>query len=246
MNHALADQLQIWGFEGDMIVFSDGSLGFGLDCVPVDLNCWSDDRINSYSERVGQFFNSLPDKIDIQFIQEIDSGNNMVIENHQRLGDGSKNPIAKALCSVRVDRLMAEDGLGNLPYHGLKVFVRRPFSQVLLDKPKLFSKEKQFSTISEERLEREIQLTERLRDNVAQGLTSLDIRVNAMTSDQIAKVLYHQWNPSRRVPFQSYDPEEVRQSLLYSDVGVTLSGFVIGTTNFRVLSLKNLPDQTYD
>lgn len=245
MNHALADQLQIWGFEGDMIVFSDGSLGFGLECVPVDLSCWSDDRINSFSERVGQFFNSLPDKIDIQFVQEIDSGNHTVIENHHRLGEGSKNPIAKALCSARVDRLMAEDDFGNLPYHGLKVFVRRPFSQALLDKPNLFSKEKQFSAISEERLEREIQLTERLRENVAQGLSALDIRVSPMTSDQIAEVLYHQWNPSRRVLFQSYDPEEVRQSLLYSDVGVTLSGFVIGTTHFRVLSLKSLPDQTY-
>jgi conjugal transfer ATP-binding protein TraC len=245
MNHALADQLQIWGFEGDMIVFSDGSLGFGLECVPVDLNCWSDDRINSYSGRVSQFFNSLPDKIDIQFVQEIDSGNHTVIQNHHRLGDGSKNPIAKALCSARVERLLAEDGFGNLPYHGLKVFVRRPFSQVLLDKPKLFSKEKQFPAISEERLEREIQLTERLRENIAQGLSSLEIRVSPMTSDQVAKVLYHQWNPSRRVPFQSYDPEEVRQSLLYSDVGVTLNGFVIGITHFRVLSLKTLPDQTY-
>lgn len=245
MNHALADQLQIWGFEGDMIVFADGSLGFGLDCIPVDLNCWSDERINSYSERIGQFFNSLPEKIDIQFVQEIDSGNHAVIESHHRLGDGSKNPIAKALCSVRVDRLKTEDEFGNLPYHGLKVFVRRPFSQVLLDKPKLFSKEKQFPAISEERLEREIQITERLRDNVAQGLSALDIRVNTLSSDRIAEVLYHQWNPSRRIPFQSYDPEEIRQSLLYSDVGVTLSGFVIGTTHFRVLSLKNLPDQTY-
>lgn len=245
MNHALADQLQIWGFEGDLIVFADGSLGFGLECVPVDLNCWSDDRINSYSERVGQFFNSLPDKIDIQFVQEIESGNHAVIQNHHRLGNGSKNPIAKALCSARVERLMAEDDFGNLPYHGLKVFVRRPFSQALLDKPKLFSKEKQFSAISEERLEREIQLTERLRENVAQGLSSLEIRVSPMSSDQVARVLYHQWNPSRRVPFQSYDPEEVWQSLLYSDVGVTLNGFVIGTTHFRVLSLKNLPDQTY-
>ncbi len=245
MNHALADQLQIWGFEGDMIIFSDGSLGFGLECVPVDLNCWSDDQINSYSNRVGQFFNSLPDKVDIQFVQEIDSGNHTVIQNHHRLGEGSKNPIAKALCSARAERLMAEDDFGNLPYHGLKVFVRRSCSHALLDKPKLFSKEKQFSSISEERLEREIQLTERLRENIAHGLTLLDIRVSPMSADRIAKVLYHQWNPSRRVSFQNYDPDEVRQSLLYSDVGVTLSGFIIGTTHFRVLSLKCLPDQTY-
>ena len=62
MSQSLADQLQIWGFEGDTIVFSDASLGFGLDCIPVDLNSWSDDRINSYSERVGQFLNIFFDQ----------------------------------------------------------------------------------------------------------------------------------------------------------------------------------------
>jgi conjugal transfer ATP-binding protein TraC len=245
MSQSLADQLQIWGFEGDTIVFSDGSLGFGLDCIPVDLNSWSDDRINSYSERVGQFLNSLPSKVDIQFVQEIESGNREIIERHLGLSDKSKNSIAKALCAVRTERLNQEDRSGRLPRHGLKVFVRRPLSQALLDKPKLFSKEQLFKSVSEDRLERELQITERLKENVVQGLTGLEIRVDKLTSDQVAAILYHQWNPSRRLPFENYDPEEVRQSILYSDVGVTLSGFVIGTTHFRMLSLKTLPDQTY-
>ncbi|PIU00989.1 MAG: hypothetical protein COT74_00310 [Bdellovibrionales bacterium CG10_big_fil_rev_8_21_14_0_10_45_34] len=66
-----------------------------------------------------------------------------------------------------------------------------------------------------------------------------------LTSDQIASLLYQQWNPSRRLPFKSYNPEEVRQSLLFSDVGIDLNGFAIGSTYFRVVSLKSLPDQTY-
>lgn len=245
MSQALADYLQIWGFEQDFIIFSDGSLGFGLDCIPIDISCFSDERIGSLSERVGLFLNSLPDKTDIQFVQDIEPGNSTVIENHLRLSDQSKNEIAKTLCLTRTEKLKIEDRNGGLPKHNLKVFVRRPLSQNLVEKPRLFSREKSFESISEERLSRELKFTQRLRDNVIQGLSSLDVKSRSLKPDEVASILYLQWNPLRNVEFKSYNPEELRQSLLFSDVGISLSGFVIGTTHFRVLSLKTLPDQTF-
>lgn len=245
MNNSLADYLQIWGFERNFIIFSDGSLGFAVDCTPVDISTWSDDRINSYSERICQFLNSLPSVIDIQFVQDIEPGNLKVIDQHEALAKNANNELAKSLCVARATKLRESDGLGEIPVHRLKVFVRRPFSQNLLDKPKLFSKEKLFHEISEERLKREVELTARLKENITQGLNSLEITTSELSSDEIAALLYKQWNPSRNAPFTSYDPEEVRQSLLYSDVGIDVSGFVIGSTFFRVLSLKTLPDQTY-
>lgn len=245
MSHALADHLQIWGFEQDLVIYSDGSLGFVLDCIPVDVSTWSDERINSYSENVGQFLNSLPSKIDIQFIQDIVPGNNKIIDCHQKLAANANNETAKSLCNERVARLRASDANGEIPTHRLKVIVRKPLSQNLLSKPTLFSKEKLFQDISETRLKREIEITLRLKENVIQGLNALDIKAQPMNADEIAELLYQQWNPSRRVPFKSYDPEEIRQSILFSDVGISISGFVIGITNFRVLSLKSLPDQTF-
>lgn len=245
MSHALADHLQIWGFEQDLMIYSDGSLGFVLDCTPVDVSTWSDERINSYSENVGQFLNSLPSKIDIQFIQDIVPGNNKIIDCHQKLSANANNETAKSLCDERVMRLRASDANGEIPTHRLKVVVRKPLSQNLLSKPTIFSKEKLFQEISDARLTREIEITLRLKDNVIQGLSALDVKAQPMNADEIAELLYQQWNPSRRIPFKSYDPEEVRQSILFSDVGINLSGFVIGTTHFRVLSLKSLPDQTF-
>ncbi len=245
MNHSLADHLQIWGFEKDLIIFSDGSLGFGLNCIPVDSGAWSDDRTNSYSERVGQFLNSLPAHVDIQFVQDIGPGNNAIINQHELLSSGAKNLAAKSLCIERAKYLRTLDTAGELPAHTLKIFVRRPLSLSLLNKPKLFSKEKLFQAVSEERLEREIQSTARLKENIIQGLGALEIEAHELASDRVAELLYHQWNPSRRLQFKSYDPEEVRQSLVFSDVGIDLNGFVIGSTHFRVLSLKLLPDQTF-
>ncbi len=245
MSHALADYLQIWGFEKDYMVFSDGSLGFALDCIPVDVSTWSDEHINAYSERVAQFLNNLPSHIDIQFIQDIEPGNAAVIDGHVALSKNSKNETAKSLCEARAKRLKAADADGLLPVHRLKVFVRKPLSQNLLEKPKLFAKEKLFPEISDVRFATELELVARLKENVVQGLLSLNIQAKELKTDEIAELLYAQWNPTRRVLFNSYNPEEVRQSLLFSDIGIDVNGFVIGSTYFRVLSLKILPDQTF-
>lgn len=245
MNHALADYLQIWGFEQDYIIFGDGSLGFALDCVPVDVSSWSDERINTYSDKIAQFLNSLPANLDIQFVQDIVPGNHKVITQHQKLAEKSNNETAKSLSMERVVRLTQSDSLGDIPTHQLKVIVRKPLSQGLIGKTSIFSKEKHFQEISESKLAREIEFISRIKENITQGLSQLEIISQQLSSDELANLLYQQWNPSRRIPFRSYDPEEVRNTLLYSDIGINLSGFVIGTTHFRVLSLKILPDQTF-
>ena len=245
MNSSLADYLQIWGFEQDLIIYADGSLGFALDCVPVDISTWSDEDINNYSEGIKQFLNGLPENIDIQFVQDIVPGNNVVLDKYKKLSQKTENETARFLCFERVSALEEDDSLGQIPIHRLKILVRRPLSQNLIAKPSLFSKEKLFQDISEMKLSRDMELILRLRENLTQSLEALHLKVNNITADEMAGLLYSQWNPSRRIPLKNYNPDEVRQSLLYSDVGISVHGFVVGTTQFRVLSLKTLPDQTF-
>jgi len=39
MSVSLSDKLQVWGFEGNNIVYTDGSLGFALELNPLDVSC---------------------------------------------------------------------------------------------------------------------------------------------------------------------------------------------------------------
>lgn len=242
---SLADHLQIWGFEGDFLVFADGSLGFALECVPADLSTWSDEEINGYSQRVSQFLNGLPTALDIQFVQDIVPGNDKTIEKHLRLGENAKSQTAKDLCIARADFFRSLDTSGDLPVHKLKIVVRRPLSKNLLDRPRLFSNERKFQQIAQSRLTLEIETLTRLLETLTESLSGLGINALQMKSEQVAEELYHQWNPSRKAPFLTYDPDEVRESLLFSDVGIDVSGFIVGNTSFRILSLKTLPDQTF-
>lgn len=245
MSSALADHLQVWGFENNLIIFSDGSLGFILEATPLDVSTWSDDRINELSQNISQFLNGLNAGIDIQFIQDIVPGNKEVIESHLALATNSTNEVAKSLCMERMQSLTNADEQGQLPTHRLKVVVRKPLNQTLIERPRFYSKEKLFQEIADSKLRRETDNTERLKESIMHSLTSLGIDCKELPSDEVASLLYRQWNPSRNIDLVNYDPEELRQTLLFSDVGINLSGFVIGSTHFRVLSLKTLPDQTY-
>lgn len=245
MTDALADYLQVWGFEGDFLIFSDGSYGFGLDVTPLDVSCWEEDRINTLAKRLVEFLNGLPAGTDIQFVQDIGAGNDGVVSSHAELGDRAENEIARALCQERVEALNDADTRGLIPFHGLKLFVRRPPSQSLLSKRSIFSSSKTFVAIAEDKLRAEIALTEHLRNQVLHGLGAMELNAKSLSSDHVADLMYGQWNPGRPIDRPKFDPEDVRTSLLFSDLTTSERGFSIGGVHHRVLSLKLLPDETF-
>ncbi|MGK5085325.1 ATP-binding protein [Bdellovibrionota bacterium FG-1] len=245
MSATLADQLQVWGFERDLILFSDGSLGFGLELAPLDISCTDEERINSLSSQITQFLNGLPTGIHLQFIQEIGKGNSQVLAAHEGARVAEASEMAQALCTARVARLTELDAQGELPKHTLKVFVRRPFAQALLEKPSLFSRNREFPKMGEAQLSREVAATHLLRHDVMQRLSGLGIAPVSLNGDQVIQLIYAQWNPSRAIGLASYDPEDVRSSLLFTDAVLNERGFSLADFHYRVVSLKLLPEQTF-
>src|SRR5262245_51093328 len=104
MAKALADQLEVWGFDGEYIVFSAGSLGFGLDLRPLDVSCWEDVRLDDLARRTAQFLNRLPPRIDVQFVQDIQSGYAERLEQHVSLASPVASDLAELLMKERIAR----------------------------------------------------------------------------------------------------------------------------------------------
>ena len=245
MNQSLSDQLQIWGLENDMIIFADGSFGFGLECVPVDSSSWSVESLNAFGERMRDFLNSLPDRTDVQFVQEVEPEKLGKIEKFESFMVDSASLELKELTNVRVQFLKDQIENGILPSHGLKVFVRRPRKQSELKKIPFFSKEEKFPEIAERELESEINLISKFRDQFRESLRGLGIESTELESLDLAQIIYRFWNPDRRIEMGNYNPEDIRSSLLFSDVTIDVHGFLIGGIHHRVISLKILPDQTF-
>ncbi len=245
MSKILADHLQLWGMEENIVIFSDGSLGFGLEATPVDVSCLSDEQMNSVADRTCQFLNGLPSNIDLQFIQEIGSGSASVIQAHRDLGQGADNSISKILCDERAQKLLSYEKNDLIPHHTLKIFVRRPLLQKLIHKPRIFGKGRQFEEVAEGNLRTEIAALRRLRDDISGSLAKLDLSIREIGSKELLEIVYDQWNPKRKIQLGEYDPDDLRSSLLFTDVSINETGFSMGEMHYKVLSLKLLPDQTY-
>lgn len=245
MKKVLADHLQIWGFEDDYILFSDGSAGFGLELTPLDVTCLPSDQVNGLVARVAQFLNGLPQGIDLQWIQEITSGNLATIDSHEALAVPDASHMAQALCRARTERLRSLDSSGNLPKHGLKIFVRRPFSKPLIAKKSLFSKEQEFSQLTADTLTRELSATKLLVDDLTQSIGGLGLAPRRLKAAEVADLIYVQWNPRRSISLGGYDPEDIRSSLLFTDAVIDERGFSLADMHYRIVSLKLLPEQTF-
>ncbi len=245
MSSTLADYIQVWGFENGFTIFSDGSFGFGFKLSPIDVSCWDDDHLDSFAVRICSVLNGFPSGIDLQFIQDIGVGNETIISVNEKLLCTPSDPTRESLHQSRIEYLRKLEIKGAIPKYSLKLFVRRSPLTSLLRKPKLFSKIREFQDIAETQLSRELNITAQLREDIIRSLGSLGIRVTQISERSIAKSIYDQWNPTRAVPLNNYDPDDIRSSLVFTDASIYDRGFSLGNMHYRVLSLKLLPDQTY-
>lgn len=241
----LSDELELWGFESGHMIFDDGSLGSAIKITPLDINAFSDEARNAFSGSLVQFLNSLPAGIDLQFVCDTKAGNEETISSFENLAEGSKNTEAKALALDRAKMFRKFDKAGLVPKYDLHLFIRKPFSQKLTDKPKIFSFASRYPEISEERLAREFGYFERTLEDIVQSLKSLGLNYKMLAPDDILNLLYEQWNPSRKESLGNYNAQDLREAITLTDVAVNSKGFTIGGIQHRVLSLKILPETTY-
>lgn len=243
MSNRLADYLQVWGLEENHIIFSDGSFGFGFRLKPIDASCWSIDQVNEYSQKLVQFLNGMQTEVDLQFVSDIKSGNREIIERHNK-NELNTSQVVQELTQARVSKFSELDSDGLLPKHELILFVRRKPNGSLLKKPSWFSRIKSFLRIAEDKLKSELMANERLLNDVHAALEQLQLAPETLKADEILKLIYRQWNPDRKIELGSVNPDYVRSGLLFTDVGIDQKGFSLGEFQYRVISLKLLPDQT--
>jgi hypothetical protein len=244
LSQNLSDNMQMWGFEGDFTVFSDSSLGFGLELSPLDSSCWDDSRSESLSERTRHFLNGLPPGISAQFVLDIGAGNEPTLSQHRNLAKET-NGIATELALTRVARYQLLEGDRLLPKYGLRLFVRRLVTQARANKRNRFGGQKLFQPLSEARLDEELSQTEKLRSEIIASLRGLEVEAAPISCQEIATLFYDQWNPARPISIPNFSFEDCRSDLLFTDISIDVRGFSLGGVHHRVLSLKRLPEHTF-
>lgn len=249
MSAILSDQLQVWGIEDNIIIYTDGSIGFALELTPLDVSCADDYIANQIHDDLCKFLNSLPSGVDLQFIQEITEGNNQIINENERLCHLSNSELIKKLNLKRVNDLRHYDEQGLIPTHKLKLIIRKPLSKSLITKKSVFSSEKRFPQISEKNLQIEVKALKKLQGEIYQQLQNMRLTVKTIETEKIVSDVYDLWNPIRslkqNIKMESYDPSDLREAITFTDSVINEAGFSLGKMKHKVISLKVLPGQTF-
>ena len=133
MNSALAEKLEVWGFEEGKLIFKDLSLGTVLAVTQKDISTATDEFLNSLHSVTCDFLNGLPSGLSIQFVQVISGGIGDRVEKHSAGLAENAPELAHKLLSERITRLNASDLEGEIPNQKLYVILRRPYvKQIML------------------------------------------------------------------------------------------------------------------
>ena len=243
--NVLADYLQLWGVDEGFAVFADGTLGFGFDLTPVDATCLSDDDLNGVSQQAMRFLSALPSGLYVQFVQDIVSGSGDVVAGHVALTSETCTPLAETLALSRATRLRSLDEAGQLPVHRLSLYVRRAAPTVTTSVKRFFKGDRHFAQFTDQAYHEAMTSAAGLCEEIESGLQSFGLKPTRLGNDALLAAVYAQWNPTRPGTLERFDPENLRSSLLFSDVAINERGFSIGGMHHRLLSLKLLPDQTF-
>ncbi|MCO5143631.1 MAG: ATP-binding protein [Oligoflexia bacterium] len=233
----LVDKLEVWGFEKEITVFKDSSLGFGFEFLQKDVSSATDDVLNQIKNQIHTFLGSLPQNIDVQFVQIIEKENKNKLNEHLSMAKNSEG-LVKSLAEARISRLDKMADFGLLPIQRNFVFFRTISSK---KKITLFQNSKEIETDFKKSLEK----AKLLLTDIEQNLSYADLKPKLLSPVETAELIFDTWNPNYPIPLSTIDERDIRDRVLLSDMVKEIKGFRLNSTNHRVITLKVLPEITY-
>lgn len=251
IDNALANRLQLWGFENDVMIYSDCSLGCMLKIAPIDISCATNESVNQLKIQLVNFLNSLPENLSIQFLQNVTTGQGDILSAHERLARKDSHPLYQQMTTERLSHFQELDSKGLIPKQEIYVIVRSGLSRKLKSKSGFNWFNKRKKTPQEELqeiLDKEIKKFELKINQICGSLNSVGLTAERMKAPEIYKFIYSVLNPDRPIPaadLETLQIDDVRDSLCLTDHAIGFDSFRVGKFVHKVISLKNIPEVTF-
>lgn len=246
----LSEQLPYWDFDNQVCILNDGSIARGVEITPIDIECFDNDRINSLTLTLRALLNSVPENLTMQFHVETTSDFSETLKNHKELLS-TKNDFLRSIDEKRCDLIQADIDSHELLKAKVYLYLHSP-SSVKHNAFSLKSPEKFSSDFTKNFTEKNAELRDSL-DSITQSLISAGFKVRDLSEYKMIQILYKYLNPKREseiTPPEVYSPTDdfsqmsPRSQLVFGDLVLDQSDFVLDQKRVRVLSLKTLPEVT--
>ena len=248
---SFASELDFWHFDGNLMVFKDGSLGAGFQLAGFDMTCATEEAINQLSRGLENLLVSCDEGVRLQIFYQLTPNVNELIERHQQLS-GSSNGNYKRLADARIKFYRKNQAEGNYFVPKIFFFVRsKAFAP---QRQGLFTRERDFQQLSKQEFDSRKAKFLREVKGIASALATTGLAPQVLGQEEWFKLLFEYLNFDRteRIGTACYrEPQScldasVSEQLTLSDLIWNKQAVTIGNYKFRTISLATLPEgQTF-
>ena len=243
---SLAGELGLWHFEGDFMIFSDGSLGAGFKLSGFDPTCATNESINGLSRHLENLILACEQGLSLQFFYQLSPDVSSLIKGHGDLSkeiDGPYKRIADA--RLKFYRKNQRDKTYFVP--NIYFFIRTKGHE--FKKQGLFCNNTRYQSLAKsDFLERKEKFC-RLVKQMDSLLDSAGLGPKPLTSQEWFSLVFECLNLDRverigktsyRGPKSFLDPS-VSEQLTLTDLLWDKEALCMGSYKFRAITLSLLP-----
>ncbi len=243
----LIDLLPFWHMEDDgIVVFKDGSLGYGLKIEGVDIVSWPNGQVNYLNENLENLLVSSQEGIRLQLFYKLSHSVSDILQAHRTI---SKDAPTKymPIRSARIDFFKQMEEGKNFYRPEIYCFVRsRPHQ---FSRRRFWESEKQFEQITQGQFEDHKKKFLRSKNQARSSLEHAGLAPRDLRPAEWYKLLFDFFNPERSekhtLPTMQgkSGPENCFLShFLFTDLSIYKDHLCLGNFFVRSITLKTLPE----
>ena len=244
--HALADRIPFWHFDGDTAVFEDGSLGLGFALDQIDIGCASNDEINRIAAGLEGVLKTAAAGLRMQIFYRMTSDAEHFIRIHEETSEDCHDGMGK-IRDARIRHLKGRKW--RVPE--IHFFVRsRPLAFSKGRIRDFFGGGRKFESVEKERYRVHFDRFHREVDALTGALAREGLRPLPINPQYWFELLYEYFNPERArhlsppVLRDEADPfsHSLASQMLLTDLFDSKEGVRIGKCRLGNVSMKTLPE----
>lgn len=244
---SLAEELGLWHFDDNLMVFSDGSLGAGFKLSGFDLTCANESAINQLTQNLENLLVSGEEGLKLQFFYKLSPVVEDLIQSHDNLSKEIDGPYQR-IAQARVHFFRENQAKRRYFIPNIYFFIRSHPNKMA--KQGLFSSNQQFEGLSEaEYLDKKEKFLRAVKQYES-ILESAKLGAEALSSKEWFRLMFEYLNLDRverigateyRDPASFLDPS-VSEQISLTDFLWNQDAISLGDYKFRTITLAMLPE----
>ena len=243
-----AERVPLWHFEGDSLVFSDGSLGAGFKLKGFDAGVSGVESYNQFAFALENLINTAREGITLQLYYKVGHDVAPLIGKHEELTGSLPGPYHD-ISQARFEDLKRGAKSGRFFQTEIYLFIRSEGNKY--QKKKFWEADKKFVAVTRQQFQEQKEKFDRDLKQIESSLLQAGIEPKPLIARKWVRLLFDSLNPGRseKIGYPQFDfdndgstSQPIASQLVLSDAIVQAESIKINEEQLKCVTLKTLPE----